>query len=394
MPIDTELIRGLGMARYTGEQAGQEALLKRGLMKEQLEQAPLRTKRMEQQVATEQMALEEKQKFVQFQEAVKNEWLANPGTDVNAIIQKKAQEFGLPAVFTESYQMQNKLLEEATKTMTNIYKVYGPEKAQEFAAKDPNLKDMGTPNFGETAEGPKVVFDVPGLPEEAKGRMGFVIGKDGKISPFKIERGEQTPLAKVEVKIGEKGMTEMAKQMGETVVKEHAEIEKTVENWSQLQELKGLINAGVITGFGAEWMVKAGKALQQMGIHLNDDAIANTEAYAGQMGRQVGQIIKQFGSGTGLSDADREYAEKIVGGKITLTEKSMRKIIDLNEKAIRNVVMRYNVKADKIMSKPEARELPYDLRIQLPRSLTAGTTTQTQPPEAGGKESLRQRYNY
>ena len=96
------------------------------------------------------------------------------------------------------------------------------------------------------------------------------------------------------------------------------------------------------------------------------------------MGTQVGQIIKQFGSGTGLSDADREYAEKIVGGKITVNEAAIKKLMGINKKAFENVIANYNTKAEQVMNKPGASELPYDLRVpyknNTQKSSTGGAT--------------------
>ena len=44
------------------------------------------------------------------------------------------------------------------------------------------------------------------------------------------------------------------------------------------------------------------------------------------MAGNVGRLIKQFGAGTGLSDADRQYAEKMAGGKITLDVKALKDV--------------------------------------------------------------------
>ena len=104
----------------------------------------------------------------------------------------------------------------------------------------------------------------------------------------------------------------------------------------------------------------------RLGIKFDNDPVANTQAYAATMGNQVGQIIKQFGSGTGLSDADREYAEKIVGGKVTLNEQALRKLLDINERAYKNVIEEYNSRANQVMGKPGASSLPYDLRVDIP----------------------------
>ena len=186
-----------------------------------------------------------------------------------------------------------------------------------------------------------------------------------------LRTGAPAPKAVAEVKIdiGGKSYTKMGEKMGERVVEQHKDAEQAVDSLRRLRDAKKLLSSGMITGAGAEYILSFGKVLQQGGISLAPDAIANTEAYAAMMGNQVGQIIKQFGAGTGLSDADREYAEKIAGGKITLTKQSLEKIIDLNERGLRNAVRNYNKRAKEIMDKPEGKDLPYDLRIDVPSGL-------------------------
>jgi hypothetical protein len=166
--------------------------------------------------------------------------------------------------------------------------------------------------------------------------------------------------------IGTKGMVEVSKEMGNQIVKERPEIEKAALSYKDLVAAEKLLNSPMVTGKGAEWILGAGKVLQQIGFNEGKTAIENTEAYAALMGKQVGQIIKQFGSGTGLSDADREYAEKIAAGKITLEKGSMKKIMAINKKAYTNIIRQYNEKAKQIKSRPDAEELLYDLEVPMP----------------------------
>ena len=107
-------------------------------------------------------------------------------------------------------------------------------------------------------------------------------------------------------------------------------------------EARKLLDSGMITGFGADAIVGFGKALQQVGINLAPDAIANTEAFVATRALEVGRLIQLFGAGTGLSDADREFATKAAAGQIQMTEQSIRKILDINERASRNVLARYD----------------------------------------------------
>jgi hypothetical protein len=106
---------------------------------------------------------------------------------------------------------------------------------------------------------------------------------------------------------------------------------------------RDLLKSGAITGTGANFLVSFNNALKQAGVDFGyADAASNSQAYAAAMGANVGRIIKQFGAGTGLSDADREYAAQIAGGKISLTEASLRKILDINDRVANRVIDLHN----------------------------------------------------
>lgn len=106
---------------------------------------------------------------------------------------------------------------------------------------------------------------------------------------------------------------------------------------------RDLLKSGAITGTGADFFVGFNNALKQAGIDFGyADAAANSQAYAAAMGANVGRIIKQFGAGTGLSDADRDYAAQMAGGKINLTEAALRKILDINDKVANRVIDLHN----------------------------------------------------
>jgi hypothetical protein len=117
---------------------------------------------------------------------------------------------------------------------------------------------------------------------------------------------------------------------------------------STIDEGRRLLKSGVITGFGADFLTGLGAALNQAGISFAEDSVANTQAFTANMAANVGRIIKQFGAGTGLSNADREYAEKMAGGKVTLDRKSIERILDINERMARNVISLHNRNAAKV----------------------------------------------
>jgi hypothetical protein len=141
--------------------------------------------------------------------------------------------------------------------------------------------------------------------------------------------------------------TEFNKKLGggqaDAILKSRENAEDAAAILQTNQVGKQILDSGAITGAGADFFVGLNQALKTAGIDFGyGDASANSQAYAAAMGQNTAKLIKQFGAGTGLSDADRQYAEKMAGGKITLDAKALNKILDINERAARNVITRHN----------------------------------------------------
>lgn len=143
---------------------------------------------------------------------------------------------------------------------------------------------------------------------------------------------------------------QLGKGQAEELIKGRASADDAVQIIKTAQTGRAILDKGMVTGFGANFIVSAGQALKQAGIDFGGDATSNSQAYAANMAQNVGKIIKQFGSGTGLSDADREYATKMAAGLITLDEKSLRKILDINETQARWIINQHNSRAQGIKS--------------------------------------------
>lgn len=106
---------------------------------------------------------------------------------------------------------------------------------------------------------------------------------------------------------------------------------------------RNILKSGAITGAGADFFVGLNQALKTAGIDFGyADASANSQAYTANMAQNVGKLIKLFGAGTGLSNADRDYAERMAGGKIALDRAALEKILDIQDRAARNVIKRHN----------------------------------------------------
>lgn len=99
------------------------------------------------------------------------------------------------------------------------------------------------------------------------------------------------------------------------------------------------LNAGAATGIFAPIEVALGKVAHELGIAPEWAAKAqNAEAYASTMGHEVATVIKDFGAGTGLSDADREYALKIAGGEVKVDEAVLRWLLNARRMAAKNIM--------------------------------------------------------
>ena len=106
--------------------------------------------------------------------------------------------------------------------------------------------------------------------------------------------------------------------------------------------------------------------------------VASTEAYFAGVGQQVAERITAFGAGTGLSDADREFAKKIAAGEETLTTEGIRRIIRINAESARNVINRYNSERTRLAEK-EPEVLDYYPEITVARQVKRRGTLNGRP---------------
>ena len=137
-----------------------------------------------------------------------------------------------------------------------------------------------------------------------------------------------------------------------------------------INEGRALLDQGAITGALSGWKVGAIKLASSLGIDIPQNAADNSEAFKATMGNAVAQIIKQFGAGTGLSDADREYASNIAGGNVELNETAIRKIFDIADRASRGKISAWENRLPSLT----AGDIPSALRVEMPAPYTPGAS--------------------
>ena len=170
---------------------------------------------------------------------------------------------------------------------------------------------------------------------------GTTIDKNG--TSVEVNLGQEGRSAFIE-KLGEKRAGSLIDQFEDAKA---ASLKSDVidTQWDTISQ-----GAGILTGTGAEIKLGAGKLLKAVGLVSGEgeELISNTETFIANAGNLVAEVIKAFGAGTGLSDADREFAKGIVGGTITLDGESLKRLIKLQARATRKKIQEHNKQIAKL----------------------------------------------
>ena len=131
-----------------------------------------------------------------------------------------------------------------------------------------------------------------------------------------------------------------------------------IENYQELntkanEALQGLdMNAqsqrifdeGIIAGKFAEVRVGINKSLMAAGMASEDaEAItANTETWLAYRGNAVASTIQAFGAGSGLSDADREFATKMAGANPDASPAAIKRLLEIERRGYTSLIKNNN----------------------------------------------------
>jgi hypothetical protein len=134
-------------------------------------------------------------------------------------------------------------------------------------------------------------------------------------------------------KVGAKSFSELAENAG-----------KSAAALSTINRSLPTID-NMFTGAGAEIKLNIARYAEAMGLsgkYIVDPAsIVDTEAYMANAGQRVAEYIVNLGAGTGLSDADREYAQEVVAGKITVSAETLKRLLKELKQGAQNKINRY-----------------------------------------------------
>ena len=124
------------------------------------------------------------------------------------------------------------------------------------------------------------------------------------------------------------------------------EMQTSLINFTNLMNSTVDSDLGITFGPGTDFKAHVYAVLSEsFGQDMGEEGVrlANTRLYMSAMGGQVAEAITAFGAGTGLSDADRKFAEQMVGKNPgDFTEESLRKLLIYNEGAMRGKLAAHN----------------------------------------------------
>jgi hypothetical protein len=124
---------------------------------------------------------------------------------------------------------------------------------------------------------------------------------------------------------------------------------------------------GITTGLGANAQLDFKKAASLFGA--DPAQVTNTESFRAAIKPIVLSNVKALGAGNAISNADREFVEKAVGGDINLDESSIRRILDINERAARFTIENHNKTAEKMLkTTPELAQMSPLISVDMPEA--------------------------
>ena len=141
------------------------------------------------------------------------------------------------------------------------------------------------------------------------------------------------------------GQSVGTKAMAEANVKNFVELNTKAQDARNMIELidrqVGKLEGGMPTGLAANIELNLRRFGELVGLPY-DPAVTNAETFISEAGKIVADQIKDFGSGTGLSDADREYAKLIAAADITTQQEALFSLLNIRRNAMVRTVENFN----------------------------------------------------
>ena len=116
---------------------------------------------------------------------------------------------------------------------------------------------------------------------------------------------------------------------------------------SAIHTARDALEGGIFTGQAAD--IEKGVAKIGSVLGIEDSRLGNTEAFMQAQAGRVFDIVKGLGTGAGITDADREFAREAAGGNIRFEEGTIRRLLDIQERANRAKITIHNTRAKAVL---------------------------------------------
>lgn len=168
------------------------------------------------------------------------------------------------------------------------------------------------------------------------------------------------------------------KQIYDTFDERAKEVRAVAAGLVSLREARAALEGagGNITGAGAEGRL----ALQKIGAYFGaaDPAkIQNTETFKAAIAPQVAAMIKSTVGTANISNSDRTFAEKAAGGSIDLDEGTIKRLMNIMEKASVARLQDHQEQLDAVYPDPVANKREralFSIKVPTPAAPPAGAT--------------------
>src|SRR5262245_56089594 len=129
---------------------------------------------------------------------------------------------------------------------------------------------------------------------------------------------------------------------------------------------------GMFTGKWANEKLQVAQIAKVLGYPVDESKIVATQSFAALIGQRVAAGVKAFGSGTSITNSDREYVRDMVGGNIALDEGSIRRILQITDQISRGKILKHNSEVDALIkAQPSARAYLEPFKVEVPPPLVA-----------------------
>lgn len=156
------------------------------------------------------------------------------------------------------------------------------------------------------------------------------------------------------------------KQIFDTMLAENEKARQAQSGLKGIYEARTAVQNGGVFGAGADTILGLRKVAALIGVG-DTEVIENTETFRSAIAPQVAAMLKQTVGSANISDSDRAFAEKAAGGSIQLDQSSILRLLDIMERANKEVITQFNGKLERVYP-------PGDPRYEREQAIFGGVT--------------------